>query len=145
MGMIVHHGGKQYDLPFDINWPRSMTAQLPNAVTLQIDEYDFKRRFGDHAEWVEGSGPYATLAYCGGKLTIARWSTLEKAISAKRAIDGGGCGGGCCKVHLIAHIDPENGHAAREAAWIERVIAEQDLKPMNLHPHEPAPGIYTGP
>jgi hypothetical protein len=62
MGMIVHHGGKTYDLPFDINWPRSMTAQLSNAVTLHIDECDFERRFGDHAEWVEGSGPYATLA-----------------------------------------------------------------------------------
>jgi hypothetical protein len=135
--MIIAHRDKVYKLPFSLDWPHSMTTHIPNKVLLEIDERDFDRRFGRCAVWVSGSGPYATLAYCGGELTICRWSTLEKAVEGKRAIDGGGCGGGCCKAHLIAHIDPQNGHHAREEAWIDKVIAEQNIQPSDTWNPQP--------
>jgi hypothetical protein len=69
------------------------------------------------------------MAFSVGGLLLGH-KTLRRAIEARRAIDGGGRGGGCCKVHLIAHVDPENGHQAREAAFIEQTITRQGIRAM---------------
>jgi hypothetical protein len=66
----------------------------------------------------------ASSKLCGRELTIARHQTLKEAIKAKRMIDGGGCGGGCAKVHVIVRIDPNNSRAAKEKANIRRYVAE---------------------
>jgi hypothetical protein len=90
---------------------------------LTMDENRFKRGFVKYAIWTHGAGNYATLAYCGSNLTIQRHATLEAAIQAKRAIDGGGCGSGCAKVHVIVEIDPQNSRAAREQDNIRKFQA----------------------
>ena len=115
MPYAVEHRGKLVDVPFDVLPQSSITGRFPNDVVLKMDESRFHVSFGRHAVWVQGNGPYAVLSYCDGTITISRWAKVEDAIGAKRTIDGSGCGGGCVKVHVIIHFDPENG-AARERA-----------------------------
>ena len=50
---------------------------------------------------------------------------MRAAIQAKRMIDGGGCGGGCVKVHVIAYLDPKNSRHAREQENIRKYQAAQ--------------------
>lgn len=47
-----------------------------------------------HACWVDGEGPYATLAWCR-VLTVQLHRTIAEARSAKRVIDSSACGGRC--------------------------------------------------
>jgi hypothetical protein len=56
------------------------------------------------AVWVEGEGDYATVAYCGGDITIMRHETMGIAIVAKQHIDQHGCGSLCCKMHSIVEV-----------------------------------------
>jgi hypothetical protein len=125
-GWIVEHEGKWVTVPFDdYPAPSPHQSKLSNDVALTFDEADFKSRFGNHAIWVTGKGEYAVLAYCGGELTITRWPTLEQAVTAKRTIDGGGCGGGCAKVHLIMHFDPANPGDAANRKAVEDYLARR--------------------
>ena len=96
--------GKWYTLPFDLDLPRIKSkCKLPNVVSMAIDEQDFKPLLQANATWVQGNGPFVLLAYCG-ELTISRHETLESAVHWKRALDGGGCGGRCVGVHIIAPV-----------------------------------------
>src|ERR1700730_7341858 len=60
-----------------------------------------------------------------GTITISRWAKVEDAIGAKRTIDGSGCGGGCVKVHVIIHFDPENGAARERERAIDNYLEQQ--------------------
>jgi hypothetical protein len=112
------------DMPFEGDWSvPTLDGRLPNKVMLRMDEARFKTASEAHAIWTSGTGEYASLAYCGGKLTIQRYGTLKAAIEAKRTIDDSGCGGGCCKVHLVVHVDPTNSRKTREQQNIRKHIA----------------------
>jgi hypothetical protein len=56
------------------------------------------------AEWIEGIGQYALLAWCR-VLSITLWDTLEIAERAKKGIDETGCGGECCNKHEIVDLE----------------------------------------
>lgn len=128
-GWTIIHDGERYSLPFDFEFPRSrQKADLPDAVTVVVDERDFARMLGDDAAWVTGAGPYLVLAYCR-QLTITRHQTLERAVKAKQGIDGSGCGSNCVGVHVIAFSDPENGMAAETEVVVRKYIKQHDLKP----------------
>ena len=66
------------------------------------------------AEWISGSGRWATLAHCN-VLTVQLHETEEKAIKAKQLIDGGGCGGFCYKDHSMVDMELQS-RKEREAA-----------------------------
>ena len=57
------------------------------------------------AEWITGSGTFASLAYCQ-VLTVELHPTMESAAEAKRTIDATGCGHGCRRDHEIAILGP---------------------------------------
>lgn len=57
-----------------------------------------------HAEWVEGSGPFATLAHCR-VLTVQLHRTRREAEAAKALIDECGCGGLCYNAHEILRLE----------------------------------------
>lgn len=117
-GWIVECDGELVTMPIEGDWVvPDLEGKLPDSVLLTTDEERFKRGFKAHAVWTHGAGEYATLAYCR-ELTIQRHATLEQAIRAKQAIDGGGCSGACVKVHILVHIDPTNSRKARELANI---------------------------
>ena len=44
------------------------------------------------------------------------------AVRAKQAIDGGGCGGGCCKVNILVRADAGNPRAAKEQSNIREYV-----------------------
>ena len=125
MPYAVEHRGKLVDVPFDVLPQSSITGRFPNDVVLKMDESQFHVSFGRHAVWVQGNGPYAVLSYCDGTITISRWAKVEDAIGAKRTIDGSGCGGGCVKVHVIIHFDPENGAARERERAIDNYLEQQ--------------------
>lgn len=120
-GWMVECDGEFVTMPFGEGWDvPTLEGRFPNRVMLRMDEDHFKRGFEKHAIWAHGKGKYATLAYCGGELTIERHKTLRQAIHAKRTIDGSGCGGGCAKVHVIAYVDPTNSRRARQLENVRR-------------------------
>ena len=125
MPYAVEHRGKLVDVPFDVLPQSSITGRFPNDVVLKMDESRFHVSFGRHAVWVQGNGPYAVLSYCDGTITISRWAKVEDAIVAKRTIDGSRCGGGCVKVHVIIHFDPENGAARERERAIDNYLEQQ--------------------
>jgi hypothetical protein len=130
MPFIVNCDGQSVEMPFDGDWiVPTLEGRFPNEVMLTMDEDRFGRACKAHAIWTEGCGNFATLAYCGGELTIQRHQTLEQAITAKRMIDDGGCGGGCCKVHVIVEIDPTNSRHTREQENIRRHVAAKSERP----------------
>jgi hypothetical protein len=51
-GWTIMHDGEWYSLPFDFEFPSSrQKAELPDAVTVTVDERDFNRVLGDDATW----------------------------------------------------------------------------------------------
>jgi hypothetical protein len=121
MPWLVWFEEKLVEMPFEGNWiVPDLEGRFPNGVMLGMDESRFKDGFARHAVWTRGTGEYATLAYCGGELTIMRHATLERAVEAKRTIDASGCGGGCVKVHAIIEIDPRNSRRAKEQENIRK-------------------------
>ena len=60
------------------------------------------------AAWITGSGPYATLAWCG-TLTVTLHATPEQAAAAREFIDSYGCGGQCYDRHEIVYLDLTRG------------------------------------
>ena len=62
-----------------------------------------KRRWGKKAEWIQGDGQFALLAWCR-VLTVTLWSTREEAEKQKGFIDEYACGGGCTRQHEIVDL-----------------------------------------
>ena len=125
MGMIViRKDGSSVHLPFDFDFGETIRGRLPNKAVLSIDDRDFDRRYGNHAVWTQGNGPYAVLAYCGSELTITRWKSLEEAVTAKRTIDNTGCGGSCAKAHMIIFCDPHDANHVAEQARIDQYVRD---------------------
>jgi hypothetical protein len=100
----------------------------PNEVVLIMDEDRFQSGFVEHAIWTYGKGPFASLAYCGEGLTIQRYEKLEDAVRAKQAIDGGSCGGGCCKVNILVRADAGNPRAAKEQSNIREYVSKASAR-----------------
>jgi hypothetical protein len=125
MPWLVNCDGKLVEMPFDGDWiVDDLEGRLPNEVMFTMDERKFECSF-EEAIWTHGEGEYATLAYCR-ELTIMRHATLDRAIESKRMIDGGGCGGGCMRMHVIIRIDPTNSRYHREQENIRRYIEETE-------------------
>jgi len=121
MGWLVHCEGEDVEIPFDVDWiVDKVDGRLPDDVVLTMDKKQFDQ-LAKQAEWTAGFGNYATLAYCRG-LTIIKHQTKAEAIEAKRCIDYTGCGGACCRVHLIVEIDPLNSRRQRELENIRRYM-----------------------
>jgi hypothetical protein len=65
-------------MPFEESWSvPTLEGRFPNSVMLEMDEKRFKRGIEAHAIWTDGTGEFATLAYCGGELTIKRYKPLK--------------------------------------------------------------------
>jgi hypothetical protein len=63
------------------------------------------------ALWITGTGPYASLASCGG-LTVQLYETMAEALKAKAWIDQFGCGHACrgdqrAELHTIEDLRDE--------------------------------------
>lgn len=52
------------------------------------------QRWGDHARWLSGEGPFAVIAPCR-EFSFSLWATKDAAEKAKTHLDQTGCGGGC--------------------------------------------------
>jgi hypothetical protein len=70
----------------------------------EIDEATFRRKYMARAVWTHGTGEFATLAHCGGELTIMHHETLEAAAAALRDIDSCGCCGRCTNHHTLVRV-----------------------------------------
>jgi len=62
-----------------------------------------KRKWGRQAEWIEGEGRYAVLAWCR-VLTVILCQTRDESEQKKKFIDEIGCGGFCAKKHEIIDL-----------------------------------------
>ncbi len=56
------------------------------------------------AEWIEGTGPYATVAYCRNT-TVQLHSSEKQARTALDFINRVGCGGFCEKRHDVVRLE----------------------------------------
>lgn len=56
--------------------------------------------------WVQGSGPYAVISWCGGcrDVTVTLHVNPAKAAEAMRQINRLGCGGRCHKSHEVVEV-----------------------------------------
>lgn len=56
--------------------------------------------------WVQGSGPYATISWCGAAndVTVALHGNLATAIAAVRKLNRLGCSGRCTGNHQIVEV-----------------------------------------
>jgi hypothetical protein len=61
------------------------------------------RRWGKKAEWIQGDGQFALLAWCR-VLTVTLWPTMAEAEQSKKFIDELGCGGMCTRKHEIIDL-----------------------------------------
>jgi hypothetical protein len=52
------------------------------------------QRWGSHARWLSGEGPFAVIAPCR-EFSFSLWTTKDAAEKAKAHLDQTGCGGGC--------------------------------------------------
>ncbi len=66
----------------------------------------FARCVWPRAVWVNGEGPWASVAYCGGT-TVMLFTTLVNATDAKGSIDAYGCGGRCGGRHEVVRLERE--------------------------------------
>lgn len=121
-------GGRLVKLPDNFKHKKTVRGRIPNEVMLTIDDCDFQRLLGEHAEWVMGEGPYCSVAYCR-VLTVARYATLEDAIKGKRTIDSTGCGGCCHKGHMLMFCDPANPETTAQDAAIAALIDDEGRQP----------------
>ena len=67
-----------------------------------------RRVWGRRAEWIEGDGPFALNAPCGGQLTVSLWPDLASAEKAKAQLDRGGCCHSCgldASRHVIGDLN----------------------------------------
>jgi hypothetical protein len=56
-----------------------------------------------YAAWVNGEGPWATLARCRA-FTLTLHASEAEAVSAKAQIDHTGCGGKCSGKHSVVRL-----------------------------------------
>ncbi len=56
------------------------------------------------AEWIIGDGPWASVSYCPGGLTVMLFGTCAEAAKAKSVIDENGCSGTCQLDHKIEQL-----------------------------------------
>jgi hypothetical protein len=56
--------------------------------------------------WVQGSGPYATISWCGAAndVTVTLYSNLSEALVALKQINRMGCSGRCTHSHQVAEV-----------------------------------------
>lgn len=56
--------------------------------------------------WVQGSGPYATISWCGAAndVTVVLNSNAAEALTALRQINRTGCGGRCMGTHQVVEV-----------------------------------------
>jgi hypothetical protein len=120
MPFSVERNGKWYTLPLDAI-PFRYPPGPPNKVILTLDACQFEDA-SNSAAWIDGEGEFAVFAYCRA-LTVTRWPTLEEAVEAKRAIDGGGCGGGCVRLHFIIRFDASNPERSEYERQLDEYIA----------------------
>ena len=80
------------------------------AVTYLADA---RRRWHEQAEWIDGDGRYATLAWCpsgefGGRdsLTVRLHPTRREADDALAFIAQFGCGAACRGRHELVDLEP---------------------------------------
>jgi hypothetical protein len=60
--------------------------------------------WGRRAAWVEGSGPFAVVAWCD-PLTVTLWPDLERAQRAFTNLDSSiGCGSSCVGDHELIRL-----------------------------------------
>ena len=57
------------------------------------------------AVWVNGEGPYATVAYCNGNTSIQLHEALEEARASMAQIDATGCGSRCGRRHKLLRLE----------------------------------------
>jgi hypothetical protein len=62
-----------------------------------------RKRWSKEAEWIQGNGQFALLAWCR-VLTVTLCPTLEEAEKQKQFIDKYACGGLCSGHHEIIAI-----------------------------------------
>lgn len=55
--------------------------------------------------WIDGSGWWAAVAYCGRCTSVSLWPTRDEASSAVEFIDSLGCGGECTHNHRLVLLD----------------------------------------
>lgn len=56
------------------------------------------------AEWVMGTGQFASVSRCGGTTTVMRFETEAEASKAKTFIDELGCGHFCNGQHEVRKV-----------------------------------------
>ena len=66
-------------------------------MTKKIWHTKARKKWGRKAEWIEGEGQYALLAWCR-VLTVMLCQTIDEAEEKKKFIDEIGCGGNCTKI-----------------------------------------------
>lgn len=55
------------------------------------------------AAWIQGNGPYASVAYCR-VTTVMLYATAAEAEEAKAIIDASACGGRCSRRHEVIQL-----------------------------------------
>jgi hypothetical protein len=56
------------------------------------------------AEWITGSGRYASVSYCPRGITVILFAERAAAEAARRGIDKWRCGGMCCGRHSVVDL-----------------------------------------
>lgn len=56
--------------------------------------------------WVKGSGPYATISWCGAAndVTVVMHSNLAEAVAVRKQLDRSRCGGRCSRNHQVVEV-----------------------------------------
>ena len=104
-------------------------GQFADEVIFEMDGNYFRSAWEKFAEWVCGSGDFATLSFCKARLTIVRHATLPQAIQAKQTIDRCGCGiKWCSNVHFIIKIDSTDSRRAREDENLRELVRQGKAK-----------------
>ncbi len=58
------------------------------------------------AEWIIGSGAYASVSICPPAPTVMLFSSRAEADIAKQQIDATGCSGQCMGRHIVQKVQP---------------------------------------
>jgi hypothetical protein len=86
-----------------------------------------------HACWVSGHGRYASLAHCGGNLTIQLYSTPEAAQMAKAVIDSDACGSNCKNHHEVVDLNDHQHHGRAYRPQVTELYRHYDINGVLLY------------
>jgi hypothetical protein len=78
--------------------PSLWSELMKKEAVGTVDWNKRARRRWPSAEWIEGDGPIALVAYCR-HLTVTLWQNSDDANGEKKLIDDTGCGGRCGRRH----------------------------------------------